>query len=71
MENSLESYKIVFRIISYLFLPDAKNPILIIEEIGCSTFIRLSVKELSKNDQMIKGFSPEDAYKIGYIAGMM
>ena len=71
MDNSNENEKKVFRIISYSFLPDAKNPILTIKERGCSTFISLSVKQISRNIDMIKRFSPEDAYKIGYMAGMI
>jgi hypothetical protein len=61
---------ILYRIVAMTFSRRKKKQMLVLEQTDKAEVITTSVQTVSNNLEMIDGFSPRDAHKIGYVAGV-
>jgi endo-alpha-1,4-polygalactosaminidase (GH114 family) len=61
---------ILYRIVAQTFLRRQKKQMLVIEQVDQAEVITTSVQAASNNPEMIDGFSPRDAHRVGYAAGV-
>jgi len=61
---------ILYRIAAMTFSRRQKKQMLVIAQENKGEIITTSVTNVSNNPEMIEGFSPRDAHKIGYAAGV-
>jgi hypothetical protein len=61
---------VLYRIIAMTFSRRHKKQMLVIEQENKAEIISASVSDISKNPEMIDGFSSRDAHQIGYVAGI-
>jgi hypothetical protein len=60
----------LYRINAFTFYHKLKKQMLVIEKLKTEVYITTTLQNISSNFEMIEGFSPKDAYSIGYAAGM-
>jgi len=61
---------VLYRVIAMTFSRRHKKQMLVIEQENKAEIISDSVANISKNPEMIDGFSSRDAHRIGYAAGI-